>query len=251
MQSKITEYLNIVNEKLTTVLEKETENIDVASDKIAASLKNPDNLLHIFGTGGHSMMAAEEIFHRAGGLAQIDPIFFASLSVINNVLKSRVERAPGIGQIAMRSHTFNPGEVMLIVSHVGVNSVTIDAAQEAKRLGLYVVGIESREICDALPRDHAVRHPDGFNLHEIADVTIDAHIPYGDAVIEIPGAMQKVAPISSLLIFFILHVLEIRVVEKMIERGDEPIIWRSGNIDGGDAHNERYHEKYKGIIKAL
>jgi len=244
-------YHKSITDRFDRILEEEASVIEDAARVIANSLKNPDHLLHVFGTGGHSMMAAEEIFHRAGGFAQVDPIFFAGLSVANNVLKSRVERVPGVSQVVFRSHTFQPGEVMLIVSHVGVNSMTIDAALEAKRLNQFVVAIEGREICDLLPPNHPVRHPSNKNLHDIADITIDAKIPYGDAVIEIPDAMQKIAPISSLLIFFILHLLEIRVAEIMIEEGFSPIIWRSGNIDGGDAHNDKYHEIYKNKIKAL
>lgn len=245
------DYRSFIDNGFSRILTEESATIETAARKIAESLRDEGHLLHIFGTGGHSMMAAEEIFHRAGGLVQVDPIFFAGLSVQNNVLKSRVERVTGVAQVAMRSHTFKPGEVMLIVSHVGVNSVTIDAALEAKSKGLYVVGIDAREICNALPSGHPVRHPSNKNLYEIADICIDAKIPYGDAAISIPNAMQKIAPVSSIFIFFILHLLEIRIAEIMIENGDEPIIWRSGNIDGGDAHNDVYHEKYKGVIKAL
>ena len=249
--SRINEYRADIDSRFDKIMVEESEAIEIAAKKIADSLRNEENLLHIFGTGGHSMMAAEEIFHRAGGLAQIDPIFFASLSVTNNVLKSRVERVSGVAQVAMRSHTFRPGEVMLIVSHVGVNAVTIDAALEAREKGMYIVAIDSREICQKLPHGHPVRHPSNKNLYELADVTIDSKIPYGDAVIEIPNAMQKIAPVSSLLIFFILHMLEIRIIENMIEAGQDPIIWRSGNIDGGDKHNDFFHEKYKGRVKAL
>jgi len=244
-------YRDGIQSRFDRILKEEKDQIEIAARKIADSLKDPNHLLHVFGTGGHSMMAAEEIFHRAGGFAQVDPIFFAGLSVANNVLKSRVERVPGVSQVAFRSHTFLPGEVMLIISHVGVNSMTIDAAEEAKKFGQFVVAIESKEICDLLPPGHPARHPSNKNLHDIADVTIDAKIPYGDAIIEIPNAMQKIAPISSLLIFFTLHLIEIRVAEMMIEDGFDPIIWRSGNIDGGDKHNDTYHEIYKNKVKAL
>lgn len=249
--NRFEQYKQHIEERFSRILSEERDAIETAARKIANSLKDENHLLHVFGTGGHSMMAAEEIFHRAGGFVQIDPIFFASLSVTNNVLKSRVERIPGVSKVAMRSHTFLPGEVMLIVSHVGVNSMTIDAALEAKEHGLYVVGIESTEICNMLPAGHPARHPSNKNLNELVDVTIDAKIPYGDAVIEVPNAMQKIAPISSNLIFFILHILEIRITEIMIEDGYEPLIWRSGNIDGGDEHNDKYHELYKQKVKAL
>jgi hypothetical protein len=85
--------------------------------------------------------------------------------------------------------------------------------------------------------------------YEICDVTIDAKTPFGDAVIEVEGAPQKLAPVSSYLIFAALHMLEIRTVEKMLEKGYEPRICRSGNIPGGDEFNAKYINFYKPFLK--
>lgn len=245
------QYTQNIEERFSRILNEERDNIGTAARKIANSLKDKDHLLHVFGTGGHSMMAGEEMFYRAGGFIQINPIFFSSLSIINGVFESGVQRISGTAELAMRSHTFSPGEVMLIVSHVGFNTMTIEAATEAKERGLYVVGIESTETCNKMPAGHHTRHPSNKNLHDIADITIDAKIPYGDAVIEVPNAMQKIAAVSSILIFYILHLLEIRITEIMIEDGYEPLILRSSNIIGGKEHNEKIHEYYKHKVRAF
>jgi uncharacterized phosphosugar-binding protein len=46
-------------------------------------------------------------------------------------------------------------------------------------------------------------------------------------------------------------MLETRIVEKMLEKGYEPIIWKSGNIPGGDEHNDKYHRKYLNLVKYM
>ncbi len=244
-------FYKVISETMQLILDEEAVNIDKAAEAISQSLRDPDQLLHIFGTGGHSIMAAEELFFRAGGLVQVDPIFFSGVSQINGGMKTGVERVPGLASIIMQPHKVRAGEVMIIASQVGVNSLTIEAAEESKRKGLVVVGIESRQICDALPADCVSRHHSGKNLHDIADITIDVKIPYGDGVIEIEGVDQKTGPVSNILIFFALQSVVIRTVEKLAAAGVCPPIWKSLNVPGGDEVKARYLEKYVPMVKAL
>ena len=111
--------------------------------------------------------------------------------------------------------------------------------------------MESRELCAAVPADCIARHPSGKNLHDIVDLTLDTKIPYGDSVIEIEGAMQKTGPVSNILMFFLLNLIIIRTVEKLIQKGANPPIWKSGNIPGGDESNAILVEKYGKLVKAL
>ena len=247
----VVKYYNELTSRMGLILKEEKENIEKAAELISESLKDENRLLHVFGTGGHSIMACEELFYRAGGLFQVDPIFFAGVAQINGGMKAQIERIPGIAPIIMKPHAITEGEVMIISSQVGVNSLTIEAAEESKRRGLHVIGIESRELCSLIPEDCVSRHPSGKNLHDIADVVIDAKIPYGDGIIEIEGAMQKTGAVSNILIFFILNSLVIRSVEKLIEKGINPPIVKSGNIPGGDEENEKYLKKYVKLVKYL
>lgn len=248
---KLVEYYQIINARMQKILDEERENIEKAADVISKSLKDEDNLLHIFGTGGHSTMSATEVFDRAGGLAQIDPIFFSGICLENGARKAGIERVPGIAPMIMDAYNLKKGEVLIIVSQVGINSLTIDAAQSGKDRGLYVIGIESRELCAMVPKDCVARHPSGKNLHDIVDLTLDTKIPFGDAVIGIEGAMQKIGPVSNILMFYLLHLITIRTVEKLIAMGANPPIWKSGNIPGGDESNALYEEKYARLVKAL
>jgi len=244
-------YYKTISEKMLQIIEEESENIEKASEMISESLKNQDNLLHIFGTGAHSTMSATEIFYRAGGLAQINPIFFSGVCLENGGRKAVIERVPGIAPMIMDAYTFKKEEVLIIVSQVGINSLTIDAAQYGKDKGLYVIGIESKELCAKVPENYVSRHPSGKNLHDIVDLTLDAKIPFGDSVIEIEEAMQKIGPISNILIFFLLNSLIIKTTEKLIKKGANPPIWKSANIPGGDEANKIFLEKYSKLVKAL
>ena len=63
------EILKIINEIRAT----ERENILKAARMIADQVKQ-DKLVYVFGPGGHSNLAAMEVFFRAGGLMHISAI---------------------------------------------------------------------------------------------------------------------------------------------------------------------------------
>ena len=59
------------------------------------------------------------------------------------------------------------------------------------------------------------------------------------------------APLSTIVNSFILHSIELRVVEKLMEKNVRPKIWMEGNVPGGDEHNIAYYKEYFGRIKPL
>lgn len=235
-------YINTISNLLNRVVNEEEENISRAADYIAEYLgSDKKHLLHVLGTGEHSTMAASEIFKRAGGFFQTNAIFTSAIYY---------ERLPGLITKDLERYVIEPGSPAIIATHVGVNTMTIEAAECFKKKGCFLIGIDARDICKSLPPDFYTRHPSGKNLYELCDVAIDAKTPFGDTVIEIEGAPQKLAPVSSFLIFSILHMLEIKTVEKMIEKGYSPLIYRSGNIPGGDEYNAKYIDFYKPFLKS-
>lgn len=95
------------------------------------------------------------------------------------------------------------------------------------------------------------RHPSGHNLHDLADVTIDNHVPHGDTIVTIPGQPQKVGPVSTILVSFCIQSLVIETVRQCAEAGLEAPVWQSANTVGGDTANERHFHNYAHRIKAL
>ena len=50
---------------------------------------------------------------------------------------------------------------------------------------------------------------------------------------------------------YALNCLVIRTVAKLVERGIEPPVWRSGNAPGGDEANARFISRFRGRVRAL
>ena len=84
---------------------------------------------------------------------------------------------------------------------------------------------------------------------EEADVPIDCKVPHGDAVIEVGAA--KMGGLSTYASLFILNSILIEGAQKAHERGVEPPIYTSGNVEGGTAKNIALEERYFSRIKHL
>ena len=137
-------------------------------------------VIHAIGPGGHSNMAVEELFSRAGGLACVNAILDPGTNLSHGGFRSmKVERTPGYAIPVLESYGVGqtPGEVLLIINAYGINCMTIDCALEAKRLGVSTIAITSTSFARELPKDHPSRHPTGANLFESVDVFIDNHLP--------------------------------------------------------------------------
>jgi uncharacterized phosphosugar-binding protein len=68
---------------------------------------------------------------------------------------------------------------MVVFSNSGINALPIEVALAAKEAGLRVVAVTSL----AHSRSVEPRHSSGQRLFELADVTIDTHVPTGDAAV--------------------------------------------------------------------
>lgn len=66
-----------------------------------------------------------------------------------------------------------------------------------------------------LPKDFAGWSENKLTLRDICDVTIDHKTPFGDATVQIQGIESPAGPVSNILIFFIMHLIEIAAYEHM------------------------------------
>jgi len=242
--------------KITNLLEKfknkEEDNLKKAARLMAESIKN-DELIHIFGTGGHSYMAAEEMFYRAGGLVPINPIFNGGVTVTNGAIRStNIERTPGYAKAILEPLRLEEDGKIIIISNVyGINSVTIESALEAKKRGMTVIAITSVEHSKNLPEDAPSRHFSKKNIYEIADIVLDVPVPIGDAILDIEGLDVKVAPCSTILVSFCLNALVAETIQTLIKMGIDPPVWKSANSPSGDEYIKKYIDKYRKRIKYL
>ena len=249
--NSVTKYYQAANELIKKISENEQESIYKAANVLAEQIER-DNLIHVFGSGGHSLMGAEELMWRAGGLVPINPIFEPGVSVQFGALRSNIiERLPGYMPAVLKVYNLKAGEALIIVNAYGINSATIDTAIEAKRLGLTTIGITGRFTADALSPDHPSRHPSGKNLYDIVDVFVNTYVPLGDAVVEHDNYAQKTSAVSTIANAFALECLVSATVDVLLQKGIDPPIWVSANSQGGDELNKKYFEKFRGRIKFL
>ena len=85
-------------------------------------------------------------------------------------------------------------------------------------------------------------------LFEVADIVLDLPGVPGDAAIELDGLEQKVGPTSTAVGSTILQGLMVEVSSKLLERGVQPPIFVSGNLDGSDARNQELMSRYRGKL---
>ena len=237
----IAEVKRLVNE----VGEKQADAIEKSASLIADALCR-EGYVFTFGTG-HSHLLAEEIFYRAGGLARVCPIFEDSLMLHRSAsLSSQLERATGFAAPLLEDiEAVANGGVIFIFSNSGCNTVAVEMAEEARARGLATVCITNLT--------HAARsrsrHPKGHKLCEVCDVVIDNMGCYGDAAIEVGGAVTGAT--STAIGSVILQAVVCRGIELAQERGTQPEVFQSANTVGGDEANEQYIKRYKAYIRSL
>lgn len=247
----IAQYHAAITDMLQKIVDTQREPIGRAARRMADAI-GEERYIYVIGTGGHSYIACEEMFWRAGGLVPIYPILDPGLSLSHGAWRSNlIERTPGYVIPILKYHGLGRGDVLIVCNAYGINAATIDAAQEGKRLGATVVGVTSTGFASRVPSDHPARHPSKKNLHEIADIFLNTWMPYGDAVVNVPGCSQKVAPSSSLGAAFILNCLVAATVEELVRRGVTPPVWMSANLPGGDETNRQHMEKHLRRVKFL
>ncbi|GAA1488108.1 sugar isomerase domain-containing protein [Brachybacterium sacelli] len=220
---------------------EETDCLEHVCRLVARSLQG-GGVLHVFGSG-HSMLPAIDATFRAGGLAPVNLLHDPALAPWEPTRVSHIERLPGYGTAIAELHDLRPGEVLVIVSHSGINPVPVQLAQQAGRTGLSVVAITSREHSLA----SRSRHPDGLRLLDVADTVLDTHAPEGDVTLSLEDGTET-GPTSTILSTLLLHSLAIGAMEHLTAQGISPPVLRSMNRVDGDETNEAVLAPFRGRL---
>lgn len=245
------DYRRHITELLERIENEEQAAIDAAATLIAARVAD-DELVHVYGPGGHSNLAAQEVFFRAGGLVNANAILDDGTLLSSGALRSMaMERTPGYGRVVIEDNRIGDGDLLVLVNAYGINAALIDAALTARSRGASLIGVSSRSHADSTAADHPARHPSGHNLHDLVDVHIDTKVPVGDAVIDLPGVTERVAAISTFANAYAMNCLMMTATAMLAERGLDPTIWRSGNAPNGDQRNRAFLDRFRGRVRWL
>ena len=240
-------YLDAVIQLLQQVRETQAEPIERAAQVIAAAIE-ASHLVYAFGPT-HASILAQELFYRAGGLVPVNPILPPGLTtdIRPATLTSKLERLPGLGTQILSETPIEARDVLIVHSVSGRNAAAVEVAQGARQRGAFVIAVTSL----AYSRATQPRQPGMPRLFETADLVLDNLAPVGDALIELPGQPQKVGPSSTVTGAAIVNAIVVRTAELLLERTGDMPVFMSANLDGGDEHNRRWLEHYKGRLTYL
>ncbi len=240
------EYLKIVNEQLQREFAEEGAAIEQAAEFCAASIM-AGRLIHVFGCG-HSQMFAMEVFYRAGGLVPVNALLIPHLALFPKAKLSTIqERMEGFSAGYLELEDTNALDTMIIVSVSGRNAAVIDMALAAKKAGMKVVALISRQFSDITTS----RHTSGKKLGDLADVVIDIKCVAGDAALHIDGLASSFCGTSTVLGMVIMESIVAQTVENCVKQGYHPPIYTSSNLDQGDAINAEFIRQYSKLISCL
>lgn len=207
----------------------------LVSDSLLAS-----GVWHLFGTG-HSHIISEEVYYRAGGLAPVNAILFPALMQHEGPATStKLERLPGLARLILEKEDLRPGEVLTVISNSGKNAVPVELALLARERGLKTIALTS------LAQSKAASPGAGQTkkLFEVCDVVIDNCGAPGDAAVPLTGTDLCTGPTSTLANVAIIQQIVVEVCRAFQAAGEDPPLFKSANLPGGDEWNAALIEKY-------
>jgi uncharacterized phosphosugar-binding protein len=241
------DYLETAIRLLQEIRQQQGDAIEKAA-RVMADAIQAGHLIYAFGPT-HAGILAQELFYRAGGLVPVNPILPPGLTtdVRPVTLTSRLERMPGLGTQIIAETPIEARDVLIVHSVSGRNAAAVEVAQAARQRGAYVIALTSLEYSKSVQPRQAGQP----RLFETADLVLDDRAPVGDAVVELPGLAQRAGPISTVTGAAILNAVVVRVAELLLARTGDTPVFMSANLDGGDEHNRRWLEHYRGRLTYL
>jgi uncharacterized phosphosugar-binding protein len=236
-------------QEVTSLLEQATEQAAttiVEAARLIADTIADGRVLSVFGPS-HAGILAQDLFYRAGGLAAVEPILPAGLMLNERPVThtSALERLPGYAEVILRDLPLGAGDVLLIISVSGRNAVAVEMCTGAQARGARVIALTS------LAYSRSVAARGAKRLFEVADMVIDLPGRIGDAAIALEGLEQRVGPTSTAVGSAILHGLMVEVAGQLLQRGLQPPVLVSANLDDADLTNARLFATYRGRLSYL
>jgi len=191
-------------------------------------------VIHLYDTGH---LVSRELVNRVGGLAAMSPLNFGlSVENPNQFRQAQSETGRGsfetdalvVSAALKRSHA-KAGDVLIIGTVSGKQTIPVELAIQAKEHGLTTIGITSLRYSSQLQSVH----PSGKRLFEVVDLVLDNGADYGDAMLEVEGLDRKICPASGIGAAMVMWAMVAGIVEEMLKRGLQPTVFKSINLPDG------------------
>lgn len=243
--STIHTYFDNLQALLARTLNTQQQAMEAAARMIADCLKG-GGMVYTFGTG-HGHLLALEIFYRAGGMVRLCPILDEKLMLHVSAAGSTLEeRKEEWVDTLLERYPIQAGDVLISISNSGRNAVPVLLAKAARDRGAAVIALTSMNHTSAVTSRNSL----GLRLFETADLVLDNGGVLGDASVAFADG-SMVGPTSTAIGAAMLQAIVCRVKELSLEEGFDADYFKSSNVDGGDAWNDRLIDQYKDIIPGL
>lgn len=235
------QFLDAAIDLLRRIRDEEADAVEAAGAMLADTVAEGGRLF-AFGAG-HSSLAAQDLVYRAGGLALMNLLVVpgaVGVDVRPATLGSALERVEGLAGVVLESSPLRAGDALLIISLSGRNALPVEMAMRARELGVRVIGVTSV----AYAAQTSSRHVSGTFLKDHCDLVLDSGIAVGDAELTHDKVPAPFAPASTVVTTALLQAVMATAAAGLADRGFEPPLLRSGNVDGGHEWNARVFEEY-------
>ncbi|MFR3684511.1 MAG: sugar isomerase domain-containing protein [Enterococcus sp.] len=231
-------YYQELQKNMEYVINSEAESITKAATLMSTCIQT-ENKVYFFGTG-HSYIVGQEVFARAGGYAGFISMLENELGMNHAFKSTLIERTTEYVEVLLELYPFKKGDVIVMTSNSGRNALLIELGLRLKDLGVSIIAITALDAS----KNSTSRHESGLRLFELADVVLDNRSVYGDASLSHNDEI-KTGPTSTIMSCFIVQLLVSAFVQLEVEKGGDVPVFRSSNIDGGDAYNEKLFDRYR------
>jgi uncharacterized phosphosugar-binding protein len=235
------QFIDAAIDLLRRVRDEEADSIEAAGTLLADTVLGGGRLF-AFGAG-HSSLAAQDVVYRAGGLALMNLLAVpgvVGVDVVPATLGSALERVDGLAGAVLDSSPLREGDALVIISLSGRNALPVEMAMNARALGVRVIGVTSV----AYASETRSRHASGTFLKDHCDIVLDSKIAVGDAELTLDTVPAPFAPASTVVTSALMQAMTATAAAALADRGVEPPLLRSGNVDGGHEWNGRVMDQY-------
>lgn len=231
-QSAAALYLQKVRSILETIESTQGEKLRTAAERGAESIVG-GGAVYAFGSG-HSVLPVLDLFPRYGSFVGfyplVDPRLMWHVPVGPGGARELLwlERQEGYIAQFLKSFRFTPKDTLLVFSHGGLNAAPVEVALAGRQAGAFVIGVTCRQNASL----HPPAHSSGHRLTDVADLVIDNCVPPEDALIQVPGARDRLAAGSTIAAVAIAMALVAEIGTRLVQRGHALQTFVSPNVVG-------------------